>query len=137
MIPGMTSIGVRFDVDRIDSGSYGVACWKIFWQAVSPEKLGGTMLFEGDTAASMDGVENVFCIVVQGNDPDLVRLVKTALSDSEAYRQVCARPNFLEGNDCLREPLPAAGRIDYAGNLIGDAWNSRGALNAIRNTSAS
>src|SRR5437762_1099521 len=98
----MTTIGVRFDVDKIESGSYGVACWKIFWQAIGAEELSSTALFEGDTAASMNGSENVFCIAVQGLDSDLPRRIKIALSDSEGYRQVCARPSFVEGSQCLR-----------------------------------
>jgi hypothetical protein len=59
MISGMAAVGVRFDINRIDSGSYGIECWKIFWQAVDPAALNGSVLYEGDTAASMAGRESV------------------------------------------------------------------------------
>jgi hypothetical protein len=132
MIHGITTIGVRFDVDKIDSGCYGIACWEIFWQAIAPQELPNTSLFEGDTSATMNGSENVFCIAVQGFDSDFVRKIKSALTESEKYRLVCARPNFVEGNECVSEPLPPAGRIDALGELIGDAWNARPALNSVK-----
>jgi hypothetical protein len=131
MIHGLPAIGVRFDINKIESGSYGVECWKIFWAAISPEQLLEALLFEGDTAASTNDKENVFCIAVQGIDAHIISKIKSALVESEAYRKVCARPNFVEGEQCTYEPLPAAGRIDYGGKLVGDAWNSREALNSL------
>ncbi len=132
MLANIPTIGVRFDINKIDSGSYGVKSWKIFWRAVSPEELPGVFLWEGDTAASCNGQENVYCIAVQSMNAEIVNRVRSALFSSADFKGVCSDPMFVEGLRCTSEPLPAAGNVDNSGNLIGDAWNSRPALLAIR-----
>ena len=131
MISAMPTLGMRFDVNRIDSGSYGIACWTIFWQAVDPVTLNGSVLYEGDTTASMTGRENVFCIAVQHEEESVLRAVKSALTNDPKFTAVCAPPRFVEGAECAREPLVMAGKVS-GGEIIGDACNSRPALEAVR-----
>ena len=132
MIPDMPTIGVRFDIEKSGSGYYGFACWEVFWQAINPEEIGVASLYEGDTAATLNGRENVFCIAVQSLDSDATAKVKAALTRSEAFKRVCANPMFVEGSSCAAEPLPDAGKIDAEGNLVGDAGASRSALGAVK-----
>ena len=49
MKPGMPTIGVRFDLEKIDAGWYGFACWKVFWSAIQPGDLCGAVLDEHHT----------------------------------------------------------------------------------------
>lgn len=132
MIHNMPTIGVRFDIDKAGSGHYGFACWKIFWQAITPEDIGVASLYEGDTAATLNGRERVFCIAVQSLDGGAIGKIKAALSQDAAFKAVCAAPMFVEGSSCAAEPLPDAGRIDAEGNLAGKAGASRSAFGTVK-----
>ncbi len=132
MLSNLPTIGARFDINKIDSGSYGFECWKVFWRAIPPSSIPGALLFEGDTAASCAGRENVYCIAVQSSDESAVERVRAALLQSSSFKEVSAQPMFVEGAGCVSEPLPDAGRIDHDGNLIGNAWNSRSALGEVK-----
>jgi hypothetical protein len=132
MLSSLPAIGARFDIDKVNAGAYGIECWKVFWRALNPEDIAGSLLFEGDTAATLNGQENVYCIVVQHLDAAVAKQVRSALSQSEDFKKVCDLQMFVEDSRCRSEPLPDAGRIDATGNLIGDAWNSRPALGAIK-----
>ncbi len=65
MLPQLPGLGIRFDIGKIESAGYGLECWKVIWRAVEPEKVGITHWFEGDSAATLEGRENVYCIAVQ------------------------------------------------------------------------
>jgi len=132
MIPNMPTIGVRFDIEKAGGGAYGFTCWKVFWQAINPEEIGVASLYEGDTAATLNGRENVFLIVIQTSGGSAIPRIKAALIRSEAFQRVCANPMFVEGSACEGEPLPNAGRLDAKGNLLGDAGLSRSALGAVK-----
>lgn len=136
MIPGMPALGIRFDIGSIDEGGYGKACWKIFWQTITPESLGTALLFEGDTAATLAATpesENVYCLAVQSFDGRVLETVKEALAASPAYHEVSATPMFVEGDACLREPLVEAGKVTAAGLLVDAAeWTCGAALAEAR-----
>ena len=134
MIPGMPALGIRFDIDKLESGAYGVAAWRIFWRAVDVEGLaGGTLLFEGDSAATLNGDENVFCIAVQSMDEGLLRQIRSTLEASDEFQSMASLPGFIEDVRVTVEPLPEAGRVDAAGDLVGDqACNSRSALGSVK-----
>lgn len=132
MIPGMPALGVRFDIDDVEDGAYGKACWKIFWQIVTPESLGTVLLFEGDSVGT-PGSENVYCLAVQSFDGRVLETVKEALAASPAYHEVSATPMFVEGDACLREPLVEAGKVTAAGLLVDAAeWTCGAALAEVR-----
>ncbi len=132
MIPNLPTLGIRFDVDRIDSGSYGTACWRIFWEAVNPADISGSLLYEGDTAASIAGNENVFCIAIQNTSVGVLGSIKGALAQHAAFNIVCSPPRFVEGNACIHEPLVNAGEVSPTGAIQGDGWNSKPGLQAAR-----
>jgi hypothetical protein len=131
MLSDRPTIGARFEINKIASGSYGEDCWKIFWRAISPAELPGALLWEGDTGASCHGQESVYCIAVQCADAEIVERVRSALLQNTEFKKVCSEPMFVDGARCTSEPLPDAGKVDSAGNLVGDAWNSRPALLAV------
>ena len=129
MIPGMLTLGVRFDIDKLNSGAYGIAAWKVFWRAVKISNLTpGTLLFEGDTSATLNGGENVYLIAIQSTDPTLLKAVKNALDGDNIFSGVASFPKFIEDKGVTSEPLISTGRIDASGSLTGDAWNARAGL---------
>lgn len=125
-------LGARFDVDRVESGSYGVECWKAFFEAVDAGSLAPAILYEGDSSASCDGLENVFVIAIEHPATSALDVVKRSLSQSPRFLQLCAAPMFVEGEAATAEPLVLAGRLGPDGALIGDAWNARPGLEAAR-----
>lgn len=132
MMPDLPTLGIRFDVNRIDSGSYGVACWTIFWEVIDPTAIAGAALYEGDTAASMSGQENVFCIAVQTTSIGMLGAIRAALANSPRFNNVCSPPRFVEGRMCTREPLVRVGNVTSSGGIFGDAWNARPALESVQ-----
>lgn len=132
MIPHMKALGVRFDVEKLDSENYGFASWKMFWHLVKPDAIKGASLFEGDTADSLAGKENVFCIAIQSDDLRMLATVRAYLSESTEFALVAANPMFAEGKGITSEPLSEAGTIDSQGDLVGRAGSSRTALGAVR-----
>ncbi len=135
MIRGMPIIGARFDIAKVGAGQqwHAGTSWRIVWEAIDPSQICGALLYDGDTAATLKGRENVFCIAFQSADPKFVATIKSALSESQAFRENCAVPMFAEGSACAAEPLPGAGRIDAAGNLVGEeADAARTALGDLR-----
>jgi len=139
MIPNLPTLGIRFDIDKLesdtyDSYTYGFAAWLVFWRAVEISSLAGnTLLFEGDIPAIISGKEYfVYCIVVQSETVDL-EAIQSALEQSEEFRSVQASQPFVEAADVVEEPLLEAGRIDSEGNLVGrGVYNTRPALGTVR-----
>jgi len=131
MIPNMPALGIRFEIGKIESADYGTASWKVFFRAVDVNKLGGCLLFEGDTRASLYGTENVYCLAIQSQDEEILDKIRSTLYESVEYQHLAATPNFIDGNTVISEPLPEAGRVDVAGNLSG-GYNARSALEALQ-----
>lgn len=119
------ALGIRFDIDRIESvtgsGAYGFEAWKALWRELDREDLAGTQLFEGDTAATLSGEENVYCIalLMSHGDRDAMR---ARLEASPALRKVTASPMFVEGPLLGREPLVPAGRVEWGGTVQEGIW---------------
>ncbi len=118
------ALDVRFDIDKVaagtDSGLYGLESWKVFWGAVDPAQLLVAVLHDGDTAATLNHRENVFCIEVEAG-PGALREARSALLTSEAFRRVAANPPFSEGAELSTRVLADAGRV-VDGHLAGNGW---------------
>ncbi len=130
LLPG-PALGIRFEIDKADSNAYGLECWKVFWRVVNPTKLAGSLLYEGDTAATLAGSENVFCIAVQKDDRAVLDEVRAKLEQSADFQRMAASASFVGEDELASEPLPEAGRIGIGGKLEGGLW-SKSALDAVR-----
>jgi len=128
----MPRLGVRFDIGRVESGSYGLECWKAFFEAVEVSQTVPALLFEGDSSASLAGLENVFVVAIECSDESAIAAVRSTLARHPGFLQLCASPMFVEGAACAAEPLVPAGRMGVDGALVGDAWNARPALEWVR-----
>jgi hypothetical protein len=130
MIPAFPALGIRFDIGKIESANYGFECWKVLWKAVDLQSVRGVMFSEGDTMATLNGNENVFCIGAQVLDSVTLPAIRAALESSLEFRKVSASPAFVEGPGVLREPLVDTGRVDLLGEFIGSG-GARAALAAV------
>ena len=128
MVHGMPTLCARFDIDKVGSAYYAVACWKVFWQAVGPSGLKSAFLYQGYTAITRNRLEEVFCIGVQSADPSVLKTIRQSLSESKAFLRVCAYHMFAEAEGCDKEPLLSAGRVDERGVLLEAAAAVRSAL---------
>lgn len=131
MLANLSTLGIRFDIGKIDAATYGYEAWKIFWRVVDIENLPGCLLFEGDTMATLNGSENVFCIAVQSMYYPALQQIRAALEKDAAFNSVLASPPFVEDAEVVREPLVDSGRVDAFGRLVGGAW-AQSALETVR-----
>jgi hypothetical protein len=122
----------RFDIRKIDSTSYGKACWKIIWSAIRLEDLAGTQLFEGDSVATLRGREHVYCIAFECPNPSAADMIRARLSESKQFCEVSAKPRFCLDHECDNQPLVPAGYVTERGLFNVDAWNPRNALAELR-----
>ena len=132
MLPKLPTLVIRFNASLIGSASYGFECWKVFWEIFQPGMLQSTLLFEGDSEKTLDGLENVFCIAVQSLNQSLLDKVKADLENNPIYQNVKATPAFLEGPLAIREPLAEAGRIDAQGKIAKEGYHLTQALQAVQ-----
>lgn len=124
MLPGEPCLGVRFDINKVSS-PYGLSSWTVFWSAVRIKDLSGALLFAGDTAATLSGRENVYCIAIQGVGATVWQKIRTALEGDSEFQKVAATPQFVQG--VIHEPLPSEGQIDLSGNFTGKClWSATG-----------
>ncbi len=79
----MKGIGVVFDVDALDGGFYGSQAWRIFMRNLSPERIIGCILREGDTRATLNGSHREFCIGIFGSGLDVEAVKAVFASSSE------------------------------------------------------
>ncbi len=130
----MPTIGIRFDINKIDSADYGGQCWRTFWRIIDIQKLRGALLFEGDTSATASGKENVYCIAIQSPNNAILNEIQAALEQNTDFEKIAALPAFVRENSVVQEPLIETGSVNASGELIGGI-NSRAALMTIRATS--
>ncbi|MBE3114437.1 MAG: hypothetical protein IMZ59_02845 [Actinobacteria bacterium] len=132
MIYYMPALVIRFDINKVGSRAYGIECWKVFWRAVDVKKLSGTLLSGGDTNATLNGREYVYCIAIRSLNTAILDEIRTALEQSTEFQKIAASTMFIKNVLVAKEHLIDAGRVDSAGNLIGYAHNSREALGMVR-----
>ena len=114
-------IGVVFSIEGLGGGYYDYRAWKLFMKHMSPRQLGSCALVEGDTAATLYGPANEFCIGIYGLklDRTLVRKVFEPLDDP-GFAPFHRR--FIEKLALDDQPLPLRGNIDALGRLVTDEW---------------
>ena len=114
-------IGVVFDIDGLGGGYYGYRAWKIFMKNIDQKRLGVCILVEGDTAATLNGQANEFCIGVYGPTIDLsyIREIFEAINDpglSPFHRR------FIEKIVLDEQPLSIKGQLDVFNRLVTGDW---------------
>ena len=128
------SIGLRFDISKVDDSKcgYGEACWKIFWQAVDLKILAGAILRDGDSNATLEHNENVYCLSITWPTSGRASDVRKMLEKFEPYKQVAANPNFIDAGQLVKEPLVDDGMIDLAGHFVSKSYRALPALEKVQ-----
>src|SRR5207253_9095071 len=127
-LPSLPVLGVRFDIDKLlkySGGNYAETAWTIIWQSLDPSLLKGATLWHGDSSATLNHRENVFCIAIQSSDAGSLKQAQSILAGSSELGGVAAVPLFAEGNDVIGEPLPGDGHIDFRGEIVGQSFHAR------------
>jgi len=115
----MLKIGILFDIEELESGLYGYAAYKIFFEVVDIRQLAGCSLRDGDTNATLIGRANHYCIAVESTDASKIAVVKNALSWSNAKGLLPLKYRFIEDVLVSNEPLVLAAHISTTGELVG------------------
>jgi serine/threonine protein kinase len=115
----LPEIGILFDIDELGDDLYGYAAYKIFFEAVDTRQFAECSLSDGDTNATLSGQANQYCIAIEAPFASQITEVKNALSQSNAKGLLPRSSRFLEDALVRDEPLVFAGRINFAGDLVG------------------
>ncbi len=107
----LPAIGVRFDIDKLTErdNSYGVEAWKVFWRALQPSDVNGVSFRAGDEFGY-----NVYTIAVfvHDNNGATVQRIRASLAATSDFDEVCAYPQFLEGETRCAGPAARCPRED-------------------------
>jgi len=105
----------RFNIDAVEGGAHGFACYKIVFSNVPSNVLEGCAVSMGDSNATLAGRENVCIIGLEGKGKE-ISSVMNALNNSTAFTSVCAdNPLVLNGP---AEPLVSDGTYTEDGSLL-------------------
>lgn len=115
-------IGVVFDIDGLGGGFYGYCAWQLFTKHLDPRQLGVSILVEGDTAATLNGQANEFCIGVYCSDL-AVDYVRRTFEDMNKPGLAAFHRRFIEKVVLDDQPLPIRGQLDAFHRLVTDRWN--------------
>jgi len=116
----ISALGIVFNIDDLDGGSYGSKAWRIFMRNLRPEDIIGCMLKEGDTRQTLDGCQREFCIAVFGLALDGA-VVRKAFENSDEKGLAPLARRFTSSPES--EPLVYAGIIDSLGRLVQEEWS--------------
>ena len=117
---------VRFNIDAVKGGAYGMACYKIIFANVPTHALQGCIVSMGDSNATLAGRENV-CIIGLSGSIGQLRTIMNALNGTTAFTSVCAsNPLVLNG---AAEPLVEDGTYTEDGSLL-SSW-AKSAFNSV------
>jgi len=114
----MPKLGIVFDIDELESASYGYAAYKIFFDAIDTRRIPGCLLSDGDTNDTLAGRANQYCIAVESFDESKIAAVKNILSTYNAKGLLPPQSRFLEDELVRSEPLVYSARINGAGELV-------------------
>jgi hypothetical protein len=115
-------IGVVFDIEGLGGGFYGRQAWRIFMATVPADRLHGCILVEGDTAATLAGNADEFCIGVYGSQ-DTVDYIRATFAKADAPGLAPYHRRFIEKTALDSQPLPTKGQVDWGGRLLTQSWN--------------
>lgn len=114
-------IGIVFSIDDLGGGFYGHRAWQIFMRNVDRRLLSGAILLEGDTALTLDGQRNEFCIGVYGLRVDVAGIRDTfEAADEPGLARMPRR--IMEKSALDLQPLVNRARIDSVGRFVTAEW---------------
>jgi hypothetical protein len=132
----MAILYVRFDIEavekRMNTGAYGSASYKVVFRNVPAKLLKGSWVYMGDSAATLNGRENVCIIGVEAPEAQL-QSIRDALRQSAEFSSVAA-DNPLVLTSGHSEPLVTDGYFTTDGSQL-SGW-AASAFAAVKNEPA-
>ena len=119
MLP-LPALLIRFEIEKA-GGAYSLECYGKLFAALDKHDLDSTVLFDGDTRATLEGRENVNMIAIQCADYAKLESLKTKLEGNAALMDLTARPAFTLTRGGSSEPLVLAGNYSN-GAFDGGGW---------------
>jgi hypothetical protein len=120
LIPDAPALGILFDINLLNATLYGEAAWRIFLDVVDVRKIAPiSILYSGDTAASLSGEEYYYCIAVQNESPVILTQIQDLLRKASSFRRVNPTCRFINDESIQWEPLCEVGFVTEKGRLIG------------------
>jgi hypothetical protein len=122
----MAKLGILFDIGDLGEGLYGKAAYDVLFDAVDPRRLARCGFRDGDTASTLRGKEDRFCIAIESPDAVMIAYVRERVGDCRAKGLAPPSDRFLGEEAVKNEPLVAAGRIGPDGIFAaeGDSWGA-------------
>ncbi|MEC3976213.1 hypothetical protein [Amycolatopsis sp. H20-H5] len=108
-------IGILFDIDALGSPSYGREAHRTIFASLDPHRITRGVLHDGDTNATLTGLERTYCIAFQVSQRRQIDYIHGALAKRTDQGLRPPHCRFIQGNIIKREPLVAAGAVNPAG----------------------
>lgn len=128
------TFAVAFSIDQLGGGAYGSRAWETVWQYCDPEVAVGAVLFEGDSSATLQGLERVYVCAFYG-------LSGTTQSQFQSNLQKCKPTGYLRCDASIflaSEPLRMCGVVIRTPQGInidessGSGWAKEGLKKALK-----
>ena len=127
------NFAISFDIDNLGGGAYGMKAWAAVWRNCNVSKAIGAKLYEGDSSATLQGLENVYLCAFYGLQKEVQSEFENAMSNSgESGYLRC-----LKEDDLIGEPLRACGIVTETAKdkteidqSTGQGWASSGLATA-------
>ncbi len=111
---------VYLDIDKLDSGVYGLAAGQALGSALPAAEVEGIAVFSGDSAATLNGTANEYVVAFSGDGAKLDR-IEAILCDDKTIAGLLSGSGIRRGE--TREPLVADGTVQNA-QLVPPAGHS-------------
>ena len=111
---------VYLDIDKLDSGVYGLAAGQALGRALPASEMEGIAVFSGDSAATLNGSANEYAVAFSGNSAKLDR-IEALLRDDKTIAGLLSGRGIRRGE--TQEPLVADGTVQN-GELTAPAGRS-------------
>lgn len=121
----MPSIGVLFDISVLGDGLYGHAAYRALFAAMTPRRLAGCELSDGDVGSQY------YCITIESDDVQQLAEARRLLAQSNALGLNPEPRRFLTGEQVDQLALVRAAYVTREGELarcqtpwLKDAWEA-------------
>jgi hypothetical protein len=122
-------IGVLFDIDALGSSSYGQQAYRIVFASLDPHRITRSLVYDGDTNATIAGIERSYCIAFQVSSRPQLDYIRDTMAGRTDPGLRPAHCRFLEGQVIKREPLVSSGAVNPDGifaiwenDLVQPSW---------------
>lgn len=112
------TLGILFNIDRLDSALYGSAAYKILFKYLDPMRLAGCRFLDGDTHRTLASLAREYCIAIEAPSAGTIAYIRSTIRECPERSLLLYEARFLEWAAVANEPLVYAGTMDSTGTLV-------------------